>query len=368
MINDKEIIVNDKFVRVKLDTNLYFEDNVDHFENGFLRLLGLDQKVGLDFIRMVLLEYKNGRIDPIDLLSNSWNQIVNQNKQKENYGIQYSDLDYCGIERLKPESIYHVNGYMNFIVAVNNSFGHGWLLDSTGKILMDDQAELYEQEYYEGSKEGLGYGDYQKQKWRAEKMKRLAERVIKVCQEVLISKKSYSGLDAGSGYGDFVQQINKLGHYALGVDTSKYATEFAKNNYNVDAFCGNLAKLKAYEIRKFDFITMWDYLEHPFEPWNELKIANELLTKKGLLFIKTPNINAAERFVFGPKYHSFKREHLHYFSKNSLEKVLQHTGFSVVRIDQISHLFGGFSMIDFNKYFSNNELGSDLFVIAQKSN
>ena len=73
MINDKKIIVNDKFVRVKLDTNLYFEDNVDHFENGFLRLLGLDQKVGLDFIRMVLLEYKNGRIDPIDLLSNSWN-------------------------------------------------------------------------------------------------------------------------------------------------------------------------------------------------------------------------------------------------------------------------------------------------------
>ena len=50
----------------------------------------------------------------------------------------------------------------------------------------------------------------------------------------------------------------------------------------------------------------------------------------GFVGIKTPNIDCPEAEVFGPQYHSLKREHLGFFSPASLTDLAGRAGFEPV--------------------------------------
>ena len=62
----------------------------------------------------------------------------------------------------------------------------------------------------------------------------------------------------------------------------------------------------------------------------------------GLVAIKTPNLDCPEAEMFGPHYHSLKREHLVYFTPSGLERVARAAGLEMVRVVTTSHLLRGF--------------------------
>jgi hypothetical protein len=72
-----------------------------------------------------------------------------------------------------------------------------------------------------------------------------------------------------------------------------------------------------------------------------------------------------EAAAFGNKFHSYKREHLHYFSIESLSLLLIKNLFKIVNVATISHLFSGFTKIDCDS-LEKSGLGSDIFCIAKK--
>ncbi|HMC94568.1 MAG TPA: hypothetical protein VKO16_07345, partial [Polyangia bacterium] len=71
-------------------------------------------------------------------------------------------------------------------------------------------------------------------------------------------------------------------------------------------------------------------------------------------------IDCPEAEVFGPHYHSFKREHLGFFSPVSLTAVAARAGFEPVDVGTASHLLVGFVGREQTAVWGRELRGADL--------
>jgi hypothetical protein len=79
---------------------------------------------------------------------------------------------------------------------------------------------------------------------------------------------------------------------------------------------------------KYDIITMLGLVEHVTDPYKLIKRSYQLLKKDGMLMIQTPNstsLLAKTMGKFWPPYSPI--EHIHLFSRKSLELALLNAGF-----------------------------------------
>jgi 2-polyprenyl-3-methyl-5-hydroxy-6-metoxy-1,4-benzoquinol methylase len=96
-------------------------------------------------------------------------------------------------------------------------------------------------------------------------------------------------LDIGCGLGFFLARALEHGWDAFGCDTS--AAWVARARQRVDpkrVWSGSVVDLVAIDA-PFELITVWDVLEHVFDPLPFLRAAARLLAPDGRLFIRTPN-------------------------------------------------------------------------------
>jgi hypothetical protein len=66
------------------------------------------------------------------------------------------------------------------------------------------------------------------------------------------------------------------------------------------------------------------------------------LAPGGVVAVKTPNLACPEAEIFGPYYHSLKREHLVYFTPSSLAEAARQAGLRTTLVSSSSHLLIGF--------------------------
>jgi len=90
---------------------------------------------------------------------------------------------------------------------------------------------------------------------------------------------------------------------------------------------------------KFDVILMFHVLEHLPDPVASIQSCFNMLTPGGLLYIEVPNINDALLTLYDieayHKFHFFK-DHLHYFSRQSLETTIRLAGAKAVSVSGYS--------------------------------
>ena len=133
-------------------------------------------------------------------------------------------------------------------------------------------------------------------------------------------------LDVGCATGFFMEVADKSGWITHGVDISEYAISQVKYG---SAYVG---QLKDMDFKcKFDLVTMFDVIEHDSDPKGLLKEANKSLVKDGLLVITTPNIDSLCSKVFKERFHLLDKLHLFYFSPDTIKKMLEQTGFKVLK-------------------------------------
>lgn len=72
----------------------------------------------------------------------------------------------------------------------------------------------------------------------------------------------------------------------------------------------------------FDFISMFDYLEHCEDPLEQLRRIKSLLSEKGYMAISVPDMNKWLAILLGQRYYLYCPMHFSYFTRNSLEKLL----------------------------------------------
>jgi ubiquinone/menaquinone biosynthesis C-methylase UbiE len=140
-------------------------------------------------------------------------------------------------------------------------------------------------------------------------------------------------LDVGCGKGYFVKHCVDAGIDAQGVDLSTTAIEFATKSLGINAIAGRVEDMTEYS-GAFETVTMWATIEHLPAPELTLKAIHRVLKPNGLLHLDT-GIGAdwLDKLLPGVNQWYDPPQHLFVFSASGLRKILEKTGFEVIRAD-----------------------------------
>ena len=161
-------------------------------------------------------------------------------------------------------------------------------------------------------------------------------------------------LDVGAGLGEFLSYAKEAGRWqCFGTETSRYAAEFSKKEFNIELSLGQLEEI-AYPADFLDAVCFWHVLEHLPYPSIAIKEAARILKDSGYLFIAVPNDswlgrrhffkNEAKKLVnqlplkkklklkkMYPEIDEEGNKHLFYFTPRILKELLEKHGFKVIK-------------------------------------
>ena len=164
----------------------------------------------------------------------------------------------------------------------------------------------------------------------------------KRCKAVMRWKSSGRLLDLGCATGEFLARMMEYGWQVQGVELSPTAAETARREYGLDILTGDLAQAQ-FPDRHFDVVTLWDVLEHLYDPLAELAEINRTLKDDGLLVIELPNTRSFDAALFGPYWIGLDMpRHLYVFPPAPLEALLTQSGFEIISRRCYSGGYGAF--------------------------
>lgn len=307
-----------------------YEDSDDHFRNGLLRLLNLSEQ---QFRAWLALAEDTPGDDLLPRLAAGWAALKPLPLPD---GVPADGpVDEGG--RLLHAAIAESPGWG---VAVDDTTRHGWLVRWDGtRFAREPEPPTYEEEYFEGDKLSAGgYGDYTAQAgWRLEK----AHRQVREMRELTGIERGRV-LDIGCGYGYFRVALAEAGYDHDGLEVSAFARAVAQESYGYETFGGFLDDHWQGWGERYDAIVLFDLIEHLTDPDAFMRQVHHCLRPGGVVGIKTPNLLCPEATVFGPWYHSLKREHLQFFSDDSLTATAARAALEPAALGSISHLLSGF--------------------------
>jgi 2-polyprenyl-3-methyl-5-hydroxy-6-metoxy-1,4-benzoquinol methylase len=328
-----------------------YDDTIDHFENGLLRLLALDKESFATWLRM---SEQSAAPDLLSRLADGFRAV------RPSLGGALVDGPVEPGPLAAAGSVWHPQIAENpgFGVARSSDGSWGWLVRAVaGRWTFETTPPEYEQEYFEGdAKQAGGYGQYAAQAgWRLEKAARQLREI-----QAATGLGTGRALDLGSGYGYFRASLDAAGFSHEGIEISQHARTVAEGLYGFSTLAGTLDDYGSELADRYQLITLWDVIEHLADPVRLLAQIRSCLVPGGVLAIKTPNLDCPEAQVFGPYYHSLKREHLVYFTPKSLEQAAHLAGLHTVDVSSSSHLLVGFVGSDETTNWAKTGRGADL--------
>jgi len=241
-------------------------------------------------------------------------------------------------------------------VGEKNGF-HLWRCEGCGMIAARgdagafDAAAYYGADYFQGSDEKFGYLDYRQDAWVERwncrrRWKEITEWFRKSCRTSHKSSRmsqvagrttcdvrraTKSVLDVGCATGTFLAMAPD-GWERCGLDVSEYAVTAARRTVGGEVVCGELGAAPWSE-RSFDLVTLWDVLDHLSDPVSALRQCRRLLREDGLLIAHVTNIGSRFARVCRNGWHLLiPPTHLHYLTPSSARRVLEATGYRLLRI------------------------------------
>jgi SAM-dependent methyltransferase len=308
-----------------------FEDDDDHLINGVLRLLALSREELDSWIR--LSSQLEGPLEA--RLAAGWAQMRPAPVAAPGTAAGEVGPGPGGrAGRLWHEAIAETPS-----VGFASDGRWAWLVrwDGTRWARVTDPP-VYEQEYFEGGRDAGGYTAYREQAgWRLEK----AHRQVREMRDAT-GLSSGRVLDVGSGYGYFRVALDKAGFEHEGLEVSDHGRTVARKAFGQRTHPGFLEDHWEEWSERFDVVTGFDLIEHVPDPVEFLQKVAFVLRPGGFVGLKTPNLDSPEADIFGPHYHSLKREHLVLFSPDSLTEAAGQAGLEPVSVKTVSHLLRGF--------------------------
>jgi len=226
------------------------------------------------------------------------------------------------------------------------------LIFTNPQLTQKDLTSHYDKNYYyspqKDPKDNTRYFDYNARYLKGKEKKRFIEIFENLKKLGLRTGKL---LDVGCACGFFIEEANKKGWQAEGVEISKWAALWGKKNLRVKIFNGELRQAK-FRSADFDVVTFLDSFEHFRNPLIELKEAARILKKGGLVYVETINFdNPITRHLIGQKYvHMVPRLHLYYFGRKQIKNMLQKTGFQIMQMSLRSSSVGDYEYSGLGMY------------------
>ena len=147
---------------------------------------------------------------------------------------------------------------------------------------------------------------------------------------VLRAAEKPSILDIGCATGALLSFLEQRGWRVTGVEISP-AAEYARNVKKLDVRSVPLEENK-FPDNSFDVVLASHLIEHLNDPFSFLKETYRILRENGTVFITTPNISGFQARLYGGRWRSAIFDHLYLFSKRTLKRLLENTGFTTERI------------------------------------
>ncbi len=138
-------------------------------------------------------------------------------------------------------------------------------------------------------------------------------------------------LDVGCGNGIFLELfLRRSGWEVVGVDLSSAAVGRCREK-GIHAV---QATIEAFDDADgFDVVTLWEVLEHVFDPLAVLRRCRDLMRPGGALVLTTPNIGGFDYLVLGSDSSNILAPvHLNYFDLRSLTLMLERAGFRRIEV------------------------------------
>ena len=184
-------------------------------------------------------------------------------------------------------------------------------------------AAIYDQTYYQGSRQSVGFNDYD---GLAGSRRRMFTRHLRRLQRHVRAGRL---LDVGCATGDFLKVAQRHGWEAMGVDPSPARQQALAAGLKM---VGRTIDDAEVEPRSIDLITFWDVLEHLPEPVEALRRTSALLAPQGIVSATVPNASSAVASVSGRRWFGYKTagEHLQFFTTSTIRRAFQSAGFEIV--------------------------------------
>jgi 2-polyprenyl-3-methyl-5-hydroxy-6-metoxy-1,4-benzoquinol methylase len=136
-------------------------------------------------------------------------------------------------------------------------------------------------------------------------------------------------LEVGSNVGLFLSVAGEAGWDAKGVEPSHWAVATGRRLFGVDLVQGTAETLEA-EPGSRDAVVMLDVLEHLVDPLGTLRGLRGVLHEEGMLALSTVNVAGLHARLRDGSWPWFIRPHLHYFTPETLDRMLHRAGFEMV--------------------------------------
>ncbi|WP_162273170.1 class I SAM-dependent methyltransferase [Rubripirellula obstinata] len=156
-------------------------------------------------------------------------------------------------------------------------------------------------------------------------------------------------LDVGCADGTFVKIANENGVNGSGVELSQVAVDLAvQRGLNVQ--CGTLESLS--DQTSFDTLTAFDVLEHVLEPVEFIRGLRSRIRDGGHVVLTLPDLDSIARRLMGSRWYFYvPEEHLHFFNRKNLGRLLRKEGFEVTAASRTyKPLNFDYSLVQFAEY------------------
>lgn len=207
------------------------------------------------------------------------------------------------------------------------------------RLAQGELQEIYTESYYDhdGIVNGLEFFGYEDYVADEENIKlTFADRLRTI--EKLTARGRL--LDIGCATGFFLALARDNGWQVVGTEVSTFSAGYARERLGLDVRLGTLKSL-GFEAGSFDTVTMWDVLEHVTDPMAELGEIARILRTGGVLSIITPDAGSLVARILGDRWEEYRRvrEHVYFFSRRTLSRMLNEVGFEILKVESAGKFF-----------------------------
>ena len=137
-------------------------------------------------------------------------------------------------------------------------------------------------------------------------------------------------LEIGCGLGNFLYVAHQAGFDVYGIDVSESAVAHANAALGQERAGVGLLENLDIEPQTYDIVVLADVIEHVRDPRAFLDHVQTLIKPGGIIFMAAPSLDSLTAKLMGPYWIEFKLEHLFYFNRKTILRLLRTCGFSDV--------------------------------------
>lgn len=146
-------------------------------------------------------------------------------------------------------------------------------------------------------------------------------------------------LDVGCGPGFFLESSIGYGFVPTGLEFNPFARKYIESEYHFTCYPHDLLQMD--ENSKFGVITMFDVVEHLLYPFKSIVKVASMLPNNGLFVMSTMDCGSIPSKILGKHNEDIRRisEHVFFFNKRLLFRILEEAGFKILHCQYIGHTF-----------------------------